>query len=66
MLTFNENKTGIIVQYIEQILLLTFVHEVIMMVMKFVSHYHLNVSVVKISVINIGGRYLEIIRIENT
>ena len=61
MLTFNANKTGIIVQYIEQILLVTFVYEIIMMVMKFVSHYHLNVSVVKISIINIGVRYLEII-----
>ncbi len=61
MFTYSANSTGIITQYVTQILLVTFVYEIVVMMMKFVSHYHLNVSLFNVSVINIGIRYLEII-----
>ena len=61
MFTYSANSTGIITQYVTQILLVTFIYEIVVMIMKFVSHYHLNVSLSNVSVINIGIRYLEII-----
>ncbi len=59
LFTYNNNKIGILQQYVLQVLLVSILVDVASSVLVFVSNYHLNVSVCNVSVLNVGLRFLE-------